>query len=83
MKQKQYSPLSVAEQAVSLFAANNGFLDDVELKKIGAFESALHSYMKSDQKALMDKINQTGDYNDDIANGLKTAIQTFKKTHAW
>src|SRR3569623_971332 len=83
MKQKQYSPLSVAEQAVSLFAANNGFLDDVELKKIGSFESALHSYMKSDQKALMDRINQTGDYNDDIANGLKTAIQTFKKTHAW
>ena len=83
MKQKQYSPLSVAEQAVSLFAANNGFLDDVELKKIGSFESALHSYMKSDQKALVDRINQTGDYNDDIANGLKTAIQTFKKTHAW
>ena len=83
MKQKQYSPLSVAEQAVSLFAANNGFLDDVELKKIGAFESALHSYMKSDQKALMDRINQTGDYNDEIANGLKAAIQTFKKTHAW
>src|SRR3569832_2068689 len=83
MKQKQYSPLSVAEQAGSLFAANNGFLDDVELKKVGSFESALHSYMKSDQKALMDRINQTGDYNDDIANGLKTAIQTFKKTHAW
>ncbi len=83
MKQKQYSPLSVAEQAVSLFAANNGFLDDVELKKIGSFESALHSYMKSDQKAVMDKINQTGDYNDDIANTLRAAITTFKKTHAW
>ncbi len=83
MKQKQYSPLSVAEQAVSLFAANNGFLDDVELKKIGSFESALHSYMKSDQKAVMDRINQTGDFNDDIANTLRTAIETFKKTHAW
>ncbi|MEK7323504.1 MAG: F0F1 ATP synthase subunit alpha [Pseudomonadota bacterium] len=83
MKQKQYSPLSVAEQAVSLFAANNGFLDDVELKKIGSFESALHSYMKSDQKAVMDKINQTGDFNDDIAGTLRTAITTFKKTHAW
>jgi len=83
MKQKQYSPLSVAEQAVSLFAANNGFLDDVELKKIGSFEAALHSYMKADQKAVMDKINQTGDYNDDIANTLRAAITTFKKTHAW
>ena len=83
MKQKQYSPLSVAEQAVSLFAANNAFLDDVELKKIGSFESALHSYMKSEHKALMDKINQTGDFNDEIAGGIRTAIETFKKTHAW
>jgi F-type H+-transporting ATPase subunit alpha len=83
MKQKQYSPLSIAEQAVSLFAANNGFLDDVELKKVGAFEAALHSYMKAEQKALMDKINASGDYNDDIAGGLRTAIQTFKKTSTW
>jgi len=83
MKQKQYSPLSIAEQAVSLFAANSGFLDDVELKKVGAFEAALHSYMKSDHKALMDKINATGDYSDDIAGALRGAIENFKKTHTW
>ncbi|MGE0370304.1 MAG: F0F1 ATP synthase subunit alpha [Gammaproteobacteria bacterium] len=83
MKQKQYSPLSVAEQAVSLFAANQGFLDDVELTKIGAFEAALHSYMKTQQGALLDRINNTGDYNDDIEKGLRAAIESFKKSNVW
>jgi len=83
MKQKQYSPLSVAEQAVSLFAASQGFLDDVELTKIGAFEAALHSYMKTQQGALLDRINNTGDYNDDIEKGLRAAIESFKKSNVW
>jgi len=83
MKQKQYSPLSVAEQAVSLFAVNNGFIDDVDLKKVGSFEAALHSFMKSNHKELMDKIDATGDFGDDIANGLRSAIETFKKTNTW
>jgi len=83
MQQTQYSPLSIAEQAVSLFAANNGFLDDVEIKKVGSFESALHSYMNSEQKALMDKINEKGDFGDDIADGLRAAIESFKKTSTW
>ncbi|RMD80538.1 MAG: F0F1 ATP synthase subunit alpha [Gammaproteobacteria bacterium] len=83
MKQKQYHPLSVAEQAVSLFAVNEGFLDDVDLKKIGDFEAALHAYMKSEHKELMDRINATGDYNDEIAAELRQAIETFKKTHVW
>ncbi len=83
MKQKQYHPLSVAEQAVSLFAVNEGFLDDVELKKIGDFEAALHAYMKSEHKELMDRINATGDYNDEIAAALREAVETFKKSHVW
>jgi F-type H+-transporting ATPase subunit alpha len=83
MKQKQYSPLSVAEQSVSLFAANQGFLDDVELSKIGAFEAALHSYMKGQHAALLDKINATGDYNDEIEKGLRAAIEAFKKSNVW
>ncbi len=83
MKQKQYQPLSVAEQAVSLFAASQGFLDDVELSKIVDFEHALHSYMKSSHGALLDLINQSGDYNDDIAKKLRGAIEGFKKSHVW
>lgn len=83
MKQKQYSPLSVAEQAVSLFSANQGFLDDVDLAKVGAFEAALHSYMRSKQSALMDKINTTGDYNGEIEGALRSALEDFKANHTW
>ena len=83
MKQKQYSPLSIAEQAVSLFAANEGFLDDIELNKVGDFEAALHSNMNSAQSELMGKINQSGDYNDDIAASLRSAIESFKSSSVW
>ena len=83
MKQKQYSPLSVAEMAVSLYAAEEGYLDDVELNKIVDCESALHAYMRASQSALMDTINDTGDYNDEIAAGLKTAVEDFKATGTW
>jgi F-type H+-transporting ATPase subunit alpha len=83
MKQKQYSPLSVAEQAVSLFAANQGYLDDVELTKVGAFEAALHSYMRSKHADLMARINETGDYNDEIESGLRAALDAFKQSKMW
>jgi F-type H+/Na+-transporting ATPase subunit alpha len=83
MKQKQYSPLNVAEMGVSLFAVENDFMDDIELEKIGAFEEALHTYMKSDQSALMDKIGAEGNYDDDIASGLKDAIKKFKENGTW
>ncbi len=83
MKQKQYSPLNVAEMGVSLFAVENDFMDDVELEKIGAFEEALHDYMKSEQSALMDKIGPEGNYDDDIESGLKDAIAKFKESGTW
>ncbi|QKT03603.1 F0F1 ATP synthase subunit alpha [Ectothiorhodospiraceae bacterium 2226] len=83
MKQQQYQPLSVAQMAVSLFAANQGFLDDIEVKKVVDFEQALQSYMKAEHVALLDKINQSGDYNDDIAAELKAAIEKFKASHTW
>ncbi len=83
MKQKQYQPLSVAEMAVSLFAANEGFLDDVEVNKVGDFEAALLASMHSNQADLMATINETGNFNDDIAAQMKTAIESFKKTGSW
>ena len=83
MKQKQYQPLSVADMAVSLFAANEGFLDDLDVNKVGSFEASLHAYMRSEKADLMATINQTGDFNDDIAAQLKTAIEDFKKTGSW
>ncbi|MCH8163135.1 MAG: F0F1 ATP synthase subunit alpha [Proteobacteria bacterium] len=83
MKQRQYSPLSVSEMGVSLFAAEYGFLDDVELEKVGAFEHALHSFMHSDRADLMKQIEESGDYNDEIEASLKESIENFKKNHTW
>jgi F-type H+-transporting ATPase subunit alpha len=83
MKQKQYSPLNVAEMGVSLFAVENDFMDDVPLEKIGVFEESLHDYMKSEQSALMEKIGAEGNYNDDIESGLKAAITKFKENGTW
>jgi F-type H+/Na+-transporting ATPase subunit alpha len=83
MKQKQYSPLTIAEMAISLFAANEGFLDDVEIEKVVDFEAALHAYAKANNADLLQKINDTGDYNDDIAAELKAAIEKFKSSSTW
>ncbi len=83
MKQNQYTPMSIAQMGVSLFAANEGFLDDVEVNKVRDFEDALMSYMNSEQSELMDKINESGDYTDEIQQGLKSAIESFIKTHTW
>jgi F-type H+/Na+-transporting ATPase subunit alpha len=83
MKQKQYSPLSVAEMAVTLFAANEGFLDDVDIKKVVDFEAALIAYMKSNQAELLQRINETADYNDDVEAGLRKALEDFKANHAY
>ena len=83
MKQKQYSPQSIAEMGLMLYAADNGFLKPVEVNKIGDFESALLSYMKAEHSDLMDQINQSGDYNDDIAAGFKAALEKFVATQTW
>ncbi len=83
MKQAQYKPYSVAEMALVLFAANEGYLEDVEMDKIGDFEGALLNYMNSEQKALMDEINESGDYNDDIEKRLHDAVNKFKATQTW
>ena len=83
MKQKQFAPLPVADMAISLFAANEGFLNDIEVKKVIPFETALHAYMNSEHKALMDNINETANYNADIAAKFKAAIEKFKATQTW
>ncbi|MGA6579248.1 F0F1 ATP synthase subunit alpha, partial [Providencia sp. NPDC089923] len=83
LKQKQYAPMSVAEQSLSLFAAERGFLDDVELAKIGAFETALVSYALREHADLMNEIGQAGNYNDDIEGKLKKLLESFKATQSW
>jgi F-type H+-transporting ATPase subunit alpha len=83
MKQPQYAPMSVAQMALSLFAVNQGFLDDVDVAKVQAFEAALQSYMKSNHADLMEKINKSPEYNDEVEAQLKAAIEKFKASHAW
>ena len=83
MKQAQYSPLSVAEMATSLYAANNGYLDDVEKNKVVDFEAALLSYMNSEHKDLLDGINAEPTASDDVNDKLKAALEHFKKNHSW
>ena len=78
MKQKQYAPLSVAEMAVSLYAANEGYLDDVDVDKVVAFEEALHDWVRANNADLLEKINESGDYNDEIEAGIKAAVEAFK-----
>jgi len=78
MKQRQYSPMPIAEMAISLYAANEGFLDDVDVTKVVAFEDAMLGHIRSNNQAMLDKINESGDYNDDIAAEIKAAIEDFK-----
>ena len=83
MKQKQYSPLSIAEMAVSVYAANEGYLKDIELNKVLDFEAALLGYMNSERGDLLASINESGDWNDEIEAQFKAGIDTFKETQAW
>jgi F-type H+/Na+-transporting ATPase subunit alpha len=80
MKQKQYAPMSVAEQALSIYAVDKGYMDDVPVQKIGAFEDALHAHFANTASALMEKVNASGDWNDEIEAGFKQGIEEFKKT---
>jgi len=83
MKQVQYAPLSIGQMAVSLFAANEGYLDDVDVNKVVDFEHALQTYMRTSQSELVAKIDANGDYNDEIAESLHAAIKDFKANHTW
>ncbi|ANF82820.1 F0F1 ATP synthase subunit alpha [Acinetobacter sp. NCu2D-2] len=83
MKQKQYAPYSIADQAVSIYASNEGYMSDVEVKKIVAFDAALVAYFRSEQAALMQKIDETGAWDKDIEAAFKAGIESFKATQTY
>ncbi|UDG80555.1 ATP synthase subunit alpha [Candidatus Hartigia pinicola] len=83
LKQKQYSPMSIAEQALSLFAVEQGYLEDIELEKISSFETALVSYALEMHTDLMNQINHTGQYDNEILSKLQLLLESFKTTHSW
>ena len=83
MKQKQYSTMSVAEMGLSLFAVNEGYLDDIEVNKVVDFEQALQSHMKSQQSDLIEALNRDQAYDDDVADKLHAALKDFKTNGSW
>lgn len=83
MKQKQYAPRSIAQMGVMLYAANEGYLKDIEVNKVLDFEAALLSYMASEHGQIMNDIVKTGDWNNDIESTFKSGIEKFKATQTW
>lgn len=83
MKQKQYAPMSIADQAAVIYASNEGYLSDVPVEKINAFEEALLRNLRTEHASLMTEIDQTANYNDDIENRLKLAIESFKASSSY
>ncbi|MDP2560451.1 F0F1 ATP synthase subunit alpha [Psychrobium sp. 1_MG-2023] len=83
MKQKQYAPMSVAEQGVVIFAAEKGYLKDVEINKVVDFEASLLSYANSEGSELLAKINEKGAYDADIEAGLKALLDNFVATQTY
>jgi F-type H+-transporting ATPase subunit alpha len=83
MKQTQYSPLNISSMGLVLFAANEGYLDNVEVNKIKDFEKSLLGFAESEYSDFMSSIEKSGDYSDDIANTLKEMLEKFVSTQTW
>ncbi|MEH6466098.1 MAG: F0F1 ATP synthase subunit alpha [Porticoccus sp.] len=83
MKQKQYAPQSIAEMGLMIYAVDNGYLKEVAVNKVGDFEAALLSYMKAEHGDLLDQVNQSGDWNNDIEASYKAALEKFVSTQTW
>jgi F-type H+-transporting ATPase subunit alpha len=83
LKQPQYSPLSVALMAVTLYAVDAGYTDKVEVSRLGAFEKALHDHMQTNYGELLEKINTTGDWNDELAAVMKKGVSEFAETGSY
>ncbi|MGF6769706.1 F-type H+-transporting ATPase subunit alpha [Paraburkholderia sp. GAS199] len=83
LKQPQYQPLQVWELAVSLFAANNGYLDDLEVSQVLPFEKGLREYLKASHADLVKRVEETKELSKDDEGLLHTAVKDFKKSGAY
>ncbi len=83
MKQAQYQPMQVSEMALTLFAANNSYFDDIDVKKALAAERSLRDYIKSKYAGLMSQIEQKKDISADEEKALKAAIDDWKKNGSY
>ena len=82
LKQPQYTPLSVAEQVVSIFAGVNGFLDRVAVRDVTRFETAMLSSARDSLASVMNDINSTGQLSDDNKSKLNEFLSNFAKNFA-
>ncbi|MGF1742490.1 F0F1 ATP synthase subunit alpha [Vibrio profundum] len=83
MKQKQYAPMSVAEQAVTIFAAEKGYLAEVGLDRISHFEEGLIAHAKATCSELLAMINEKGDYTESIQTQLAQLLDEFVALQSW
>tara|TARA_Y100001936_G_C16065407_1_gene666891 strand:- start:917 stop:2458 length:1542 start_codon:yes stop_codon:yes gene_type:complete len=83
MKQAQYATLSVSEMALTLFAVNKGYLDDVEVNRALEFEAALKGHMQSNHSDIMDKIQSSGELDAETEEKLDAAVRDFKSTGSY
>jgi len=79
LKQKQYSPMSVAEQVISVFCGVKGYLDDIDLKDISEFENKILSKCKSENPEILNTIKKTGKLEEETEKLLKKIIEELKK----
>ena len=83
LKQSQYSPLNVAEMAVSLILIEKGYLADIDLKKVREFEGLLLEYMRNKYQHILDEINKNPVYSEEIEKKLIAAVDEFKQSRTW
>ena len=79
LKQNQYSPMTVAEQVISVFTGVKGFLDDVELTKIKKFENDIIEKIKSEKPEIVDAIQTSGKLEENTEKLLTLVIEEYKK----
>ena len=79
LKQKQYSPMSVPEQVISIFCGVKGYLDNVELKDIDEFENKVYELCKSNKPEIIESIKKSGKLEDEVEKDLRSLIDEFKK----
>lgn len=80
LKQRQYQPMAVADQVIGFYAATNGYLDDVEVEKVNAFEAQLVEHMNSQYQDLVEKF-KTNPKLDEIETELKEVIEDFRQNN--
>lgn len=82
LKQPQYMPMQVWQMAASLYAVNNGFFDDIDVKQVLPFEKGLHEFLKSKYAALVNSIEESKDLSKEDEAALRAAVEDYKRAAA-